>query len=76
MKFKLGSCYAVEFNDHTMGGLSAMRCSAVGWVYSQDDTIVTLAYWVPLGGDEEEKIRNMECLNILKSTIIKKRKLT
>ncbi len=74
MIFEKGSCYIITFLDHCLSDEHLlMECQVCGWVLSQDDLRVTITYWNVL--KESHKEGNDEPVNIIKSTILKKRKV-
>ena len=74
-KFLEGCLYKIRFLDHCIGKHSSMTCEVVGWVLKQDDTEVVLTYWRVDTEDADIKRDNVEPVVILKSTIIRKRKI-
>ena len=75
MKFKIGSCYQIVFVDHALG-TSVINCKTVGWIISEDDTSVTLAYWLLITSDIDLQKNNWETVSIVKSAIISKKKVS
>jgi len=64
--------YYIKFLDHCLSDEHIlMECEVMGWVISQDDKRVTITYWNV--GDESYRKDNEEPVNIIKSTILKKR---
>ena len=74
-KFEIGQNYKVRFYDHSTGGKEKMVCETQGWVLEEDADHVLLTYWRVLTGDEETKRDNIEPISIIKSCIIRVRKL-
>lgn len=74
--FKLGCCYQVDLNDHALGNMGVVPCRTVGWAMQEDDISVTLSYWIPITNDISVRDPNMELVHIVKSAIIKKKKLS
>lgn len=74
MTFDKGSCYLISFRDHCISDEHIlMDCQLAGWVLSQDDERVTITWWNVL--KESYKEGNTETVNIIKSTITRKRKI-
>lgn len=75
MQFKIGELYYIKFLDHCISDEHiVVECEICGWVISQDKSRVTLTYWNVV--DKKYKDGNDEPVNIIKSTILKKRKIT
>jgi hypothetical protein len=74
-KFKVGDCYAIEFDDHAIG-MGVIKIAVVGWFVEEDAKSLRFSYWVPMVSDKETREANMECFCILKSTILKKKKIS
>ena len=74
MTFENGELYVITFLDHVLSDEHVlMECQVAGWVLSQDDKRLTVTYWNVL--KESYKEGNDEPVNIIKSTILKKRKV-
>jgi len=73
MVFKKGELYLIRFYDHCIGD-TLLECEVVGWVFYDDEKTVRVTFWHI--DDEEWKGENKEPVTILKSTIIRKKKLT
>ena len=74
MTFEKGEPYYIKFLDHVLSDEHIlMECEIMGWVLSQDKDRVTVTYWNVL--KESYKEGNDEPVNIIKSTILKKRKV-
>lgn len=74
MKFEKGQPYYVKFLDHCLSSEhTLMESEVVGWVVSQDDLRVTLTFWNVTRHDWKRD--SEEPVNIVKSTILRKRKL-
>ena len=67
--------YFVEFMDHSLGSkaLEAIRCQIVGKFISEDKYQYSFAYWENMHPDFQEE--NREYINIVKGTIIRKKKM-
>lgn len=75
MKFEKGELYYIRFLDHCISpDHEVMECEVCGWVLSEDDVRVTATWWNVI--DDECKEDNSEPVNIIKSTILKKRKIS
>ena len=74
MIFDKGELYYIKFHDHNLSPDHILiECEVCVWILSQDDTRVTGTYWNVVQDDHKEG--NDEPINIIKSTILKKRKL-
>ena len=74
MTFEQDQLYYVKFLDHCLSDEHILiKCEVCGWVISQDDTRLTITYWNVEGDDY--KAGNQEPVNIIKSTILSKRKI-
>lgn len=52
-----------------------MICEAVGMLERETKTSITIVYWNLETHDEETRMANYEYINIIKSTIIEKKRL-
>ena len=75
-KFEVGKLYKVRFYDHCIGSKSEMECEVCGWIIKQDDVKVVLTYWHVDTEDTQVKRDNIEPITLIKSCIIRKRKLS
>jgi hypothetical protein len=67
--------YHITFLDHTHGSpecAGPMVCDVFGALYKQDDTSLYIAAWV---ADRDIANSNNECFTILKSTVLRKKRL-
>lgn len=67
--------YLFEFWDHTKGRCE-MKCRVAGWIVKETKRTYKITSW--LSGDEPEdqlEPSNLEPFNILKSTVVKKKRL-
>lgn len=74
-KFQLGKLYKIRFYDHCVGISDKMICEAVGWVIKDDPHHVVITSWIVDTKDKEVKDENIEPTTIVKTCIIRKRKL-
>lgn len=75
VKFKPGDLYEINFYDHCTGHDSPFNCFVVGYVLDDDDAYVKLSHWI-VNTDERDVFKdNLEKVIILKSCIIKRKKL-
>lgn len=74
MKLDLGKLYYVEFWDHALH-TEPLKCCICGWPTSETDISVTFTTWLVLTDDYGIEENNREYVSILKSCIVKKRKL-
>jgi len=75
IKFEVDELYRIKFYDHAIGMSEAMECEVVGWVLESNELNVVVTFWKLNNGCEETKKDNVEPVSIMKSCIIKKRKL-
>jgi hypothetical protein len=74
--FKEGQAYYIKAYDHAAGTKEIIVVEVVGWVLTQTDIAVTMAWWVTQSKDKDVREDNVEPFVILKSAIIKKTPLT
>lgn len=75
MNFDCGQLYYIQFLDHCLSQEHTLvTCEVCLWVLSQDDVRVTGTYWNVV--EEDYREGNQEPVNIIKSTILKKRKVS
>lgn len=74
MSFKIGDKYTIQFHDHCTGSFKVV-CEVTIYVTSEDKTHVYGTWWRVLTDDKEVEEHNREMVSIIKSTIIKKRKM-
>lgn len=75
MNFVKGRAYYIKFLDHCLSAEhTLMESEILGWVVSQDENRVTLTYWNVTRKDWKKD--SEEPINIIKSTILKKKVLT
>ena len=75
MKFKIGDKYTFQFYDHCVGE-SKVLCEVTMYITKEDKSHIYGTWWRVLTEDEETEKANREIVSIIKSTIVKKRKLT
>jgi hypothetical protein len=75
VRFKTGGSYYIIFHDHCVGDDDPVECEVFGRVIKQCDNFVTISWWNVLNSTKEVQDSNREIVNIVKSTILKKRKL-
>jgi len=73
--FLKGELYRIKFYDHAIGMKEAMECEVVGWVLENNSLNVVITFWRLNNGCDEVKENNTEPVSIMKSCIIKSRKL-
>lgn len=73
--FDRGGLYKIRFYDHCIGSPDKIICEVAGWVLSEDDDHVLLSYWIVDHKDEQIKADNVEYVSIIKSCIIRKKRL-
>ena len=74
--FKKGELYKIRFYDHCIGKKDKMVCEVVGWVVEDDKEHVVVTHWIVDTDDEEVKRDNIEPVSLIKSCILRKRKLS
>lgn len=74
-KFIKGQNYKIRFYDHSIGSKEKLVCETQGWVLEDDGEHVLLTYWRVINTDEEVKRDNVEPVSIIKSCILRARKL-
>lgn len=74
MKFKIGSKYTIQFMDHCKGD-QTLVCEITAWVIREDKNTVYLTWWRVIDTDADTIAHNREMISIIKSTIIKTKKL-
>jgi len=74
-KFKEGSLYKIRFYDHCVGSQDIMICETTGWCIKDDAQHVVLSHWIVDTKDKQIKKDNVEPVSIIKSCIIRTRKL-
>lgn len=75
-QFLEGKLYIISFYDHCIGSMSPVECKVCGWVMRSNKKCVVLTAWKVQNQDKETTDSNSEPVVILKSTIIKVRKIT
>lgn len=75
MNFKIGGVYQIVFYDHCVGGSDPIECEVFGRVLKQTDKFVSLSWWNVINGDEATTENNREMVNLIKSTILTKKKV-
>lgn len=69
--------YKIRFYDHCIGDHKGpVVCEVCGWILSEDATELKLTYWVVDTADDQVKKDNIEPISIIKSCIIRSRKLS
>ena len=74
-KFITDKLYKIRFYDHSTGSQDKIICETVGWIIKEDKTHVVLSYWIVDTDDDAVKRANIEPSSIIKSCIIRSRKL-
>ncbi len=75
MSFAVGSAYYIKFLDHIKGASEPLYCQVLGWIIKEEEGFIVLAWWMPEDKDEQLVKDNQELLTIVKSTIIRKKKV-
>lgn len=76
-KYIKSKLYKVRFYDHAIGKADGpIVCEVVGWCLNDDPLELRLTYWVVDTDDEQIKKDNVEPISIIKSCIIRSRKLS
>ena len=74
-KFVQGKLYKIRFLDHSVGSIDKMTIEAVGWCISDNPEHVVISHWLVDTKDKQVKRDNIEPCSIIKSCIIRSRKL-
>lgn len=74
MKFKVGEKYIIRFHDHCKGS-NTIICEVMLKIIKQDKLNIVGTWWIVIDENEETEEANTEMMTIIKSTIIKKRKV-
>lgn len=74
MKFKVGHKYTIQFMDHCKGD-ETLLCEVSIWITKEDKKNITGTWWRVITDDKETEELNREMVSIIKSTIVKKKKL-
>lgn len=74
MKFKIDEKYTIQFMDHCKGD-DALLCEVTLWITKEDKKNVYGTWWRIITDEEQFEKDNREMVTIIKSTIVKKRKL-
>lgn len=74
MKFEKGCKYSIRFHDHCVGEFEVL-CEVTVWVISETKTHVYGTWWKVITDDKEVEENNREMVSIIKSTIVKRKKL-
>lgn len=74
MRFKVGCKYTIQFWDHCVGE-DKVLCEVTMWITKEQKHHVYGTWWRVLTDNEETEENNREMLSIVKSAIVKKRKL-
>jgi len=75
MKLKEGSLYYFKFYDHGINIKKEIICEVVGWVIEDHPTRVVTSHWQVIDNDKELVENNLEYTTIIKSCIVKRKKL-
>jgi hypothetical protein len=75
MKLKKNSLYYLKFYDHGVNVKNEIICEVVGWVIEDHPKRVVLSHWQVVSSDKDVVENNHEYTTIIKSCIIKRRKL-
>ena len=74
MKFKIGDKYIIQFHDHCTGNFK-MLCEVMLKIIKEDSTHIYGTWWILITDDQDVEEANVEMVSIIKSTIVKKRKV-
>ena len=76
-KYEKHKLYKIRFYDHCIGNHKGpVICEVAGWIIEEDATELRLTYWVVDTEDDQVKKDNIEPISIIKSCIIRSRKLS
>lgn len=76
-KYETNKLYKIRFYDHCIGDAKdPIVCEVCGWVMYESPIELKLTYWVVDTKDEQVKKDNIEPISIIKSCIIRSRKLS
>lgn len=67
--------YEIEFWDHAVGPEAPIKCRVLGYILDEDKLYMKLSFWLVETDCEATYRNNLEPFAILKSAIIKKRRL-
>jgi len=73
--YNKGDLYRIKFFDHSIGSKEPIECEVVGWIIKEDKIQVLITFWRLNNGCDDLKKDNIEPVSIIKSTIIKSRRL-
>lgn len=73
--FKEGELYWIRFYDHSIGSKDEMICEIVGWCIENRKNSAVFTHWVVDTKDDQVRKDNIEPTSIIKSTVLKHRKL-
>jgi len=73
--FRVGSKYTIQFYDHCVGE-DDLLCEVTMWITRETKTHVFGTWWRVITDNLETEESNREMVSIIKSTIVKKRKLS
>jgi hypothetical protein len=74
MKFKVGEKYCIQFWDHCLGDFKVL-CEVTIWITKEHKSHIYGTWWKVITDDDEVERNNREMVSIIKSTIVKKRKM-
>lgn len=75
MKFKEGEKYTIQFWDHCLGDFKVV-CEVTIWITKQSNIHLYGTWWRVLTDDTSVEEANREMVTLVKSAIIKKRKMS
>jgi len=76
-KYIQNKLYKIRFYDHCIGNHEGpIICEVAGWIIGETSTHLQLSYWIVDTKDEQVKKDNIEPISIIKSCIIRSRKLS
>lgn len=70
-----GKLYKIRFYDHCFGSADKMICEVAGWITSEDKLSLVLTPWKVDTKCKKTYLDNLEPITIMKSCIIRSRKL-
>ena len=73
--FIVGSKYTIQFWDHCLGQFKIL-CEVTIYITSQDKTHLYGTWWRVITKEESIEESNREMISIVKSTIVKTKKLS
>lgn len=76
MKFKEGTCWIVEFEDHAVNALTPMLTQVCGFVWEDSKRHVVFQAWKEVGDEWKEDQDDVQKKTIVKSTILRRKQIS